>query len=103
MKGCADKSILGLALAAQYLSHGTYLTACWAKKRQAFFAIKVELGDPLIFPFKGARIPWVFFGSCRRNILTCFSISYFKMHDICSGAQGFKCQIRALLSNLYCA
>ena len=52
MKGCADKSILGLALAAQYLSHGTYLTACWAKKRQAFFAIKVELGDPLIFHSK---------------------------------------------------
>ena len=42
------------------------------KKRQALFAIKVELGDPVI-PFKGARIPWVFFGSCYRNILTCFS------------------------------
>ena len=32
MKGCADKSILGLALAAQYLSQGTDHTTCWEKK-----------------------------------------------------------------------
>ena len=70
MKGCADKSILGLALAAQYLSHGTYLTACWQKSK-LFFAIKVELGDPLS-PFSGAKNP-CFFGSCYRRILTCFS------------------------------
>ena len=43
-----------------------------AKKKQALFAIKVELGDPLIFHSKVPEFHG-FFGSCYRNILTCFS------------------------------
>ena len=73
-----------------------------AKKDQALFAIKVELGDPVIFHSKVPEFHG-FFLALAIEISLRVLVSYFKMHGICSGAQGFKCQIRALLSNLYCA
>ena len=67
MKGCADKSILGLALAAQYLSHGTYLTACWQKKASSFRHKSRNWGPcDSIQRCQNS----MFFGSCYRNILT---------------------------------
>ena len=72
------------------------------KKRPSSFRHKSRTWGPCDFPFKGARIPW-FFLALAIEISLRVLVSYFKMHGICSGAQGFKCQIRALLSNLYCA
>ena len=73
-----------------------------AKKGKLFFAIKVELGDPVIFHSKVPEFHGFFLAPAIEISLRVL-VSYFKMHGICSGAQGFKCQIRALLSNLYCA